>query len=486
MGYCVNCGAKIENESLFCVQCGTPLKGSEENPSILEGQVENKVDINQSVNEPAIEHENKTTKNKKQQEKKKFGKGKKILISIAALLVISIGVAYYVLSNIIYNPMNQIEEMNSAYKQGNNEAFYKQFNIPEGTVGNADSFMELIEEIGWDDLEEQLVDEIDRYKDGKRMDSIQYEDRDLIDIKTNPVLFGLFDTFEFSIVPLEVEIYSPIQDVNITIDNVSITTKKEEDYQSVGEFLPGEYKYSYSYEKGYVPVKGEGTVNITAQDSKKTQINLDFDNWTDVDLYSDVKDAVLYVDGKSTEKTVEEINTLFPVIYNDSVEIYAVGKDEDGKEIKSDVYKLNDSVIYFEFEHLRKQKDIDEMKEELKELYQTYRDEFETANNNADFSYVSKYFADGSQIQKDYKKFVEDHKKIDDYKYTFLTNDVTSIDAKSDTEFVLKSTETFEYYSSDDGTIFFERDKEYTIEVKDDHIYFTEIKDLNTKKTKID
>lgn len=120
-------------------------------------------------------------------------------------------------------------------------------------------------------------------------------------------------------------------------------------------------------------------------------------------------------------------------------------------------------------------------------MYQSYRAAFETANNNADFYFVSHYFADGTQLRKNYKEFVEDHRDLKgSYNYKFIDNQVTSIKALSENKFELITTEEFDFYHSLDGTTKFVREKRYLIKLVNEGIQFEEIEDLKTQQTKID
>ena len=105
------------------------------------------------------------------------------------------------------------------------------------------------------------------------------------------------------------------------------------------------------------------------------------------------------------------------------------------------------------------------------------------ANNYANFGYISYYFEEGTEIYNDYKKFVEDHAAIDYYNYTSISNEVTKVEKISDSEYMLYATEEFDFETTDE-TVNYVRDKSYKIKFRDDDsAVFTEIKDLNTKKT---
>src|SRR5699024_11063993 len=101
-----------------------------------------------------------------------------------------------------------------------------------------------------------------------------------------------------------------------------------------------------------------------------------------------------------------------------------------------------------------------------------------------DFSYIRDYFKPNSKIQKDYRKFVEDHATIAGYDYDFRTNEVTDVKEQKDGKYELTSFETFYYSSADEGTIYYERTKKYVLSEENGMFYIESIDNLTTDKQK--
>ena len=154
--------------------------------------------------------------------------------------------------------------------------------------------------------------------------------------------------------------------------------------------------------------------------------------------------------------------------------------NSNGEEIVSNSYPLTTSYIDFEFEA---DKEL-ALLESVKEFYQSFREDYSYAIQTLNFDYVAPYFPSETDIYKDYKKFIEDHAEIAGYNYDFISNEVTDIKRNSDNEFQLTAIEEFDYYSDEDGTIGYVREKSYKISYKDDELSIVEIKDVDTKKTK--
>lgn len=141
--------------------------------------------------------------------------------------------------------------------------------------------------------------------------------------------------------------------------------------------------------------------------------------------------------------------------------------------------KLDQDEIDFSFQHLEDAKASAEVEELLRSAFYDFRYAYENAIDTLNFDYIADYFKDNSEIQKDYKKFVEDHINIPGYYYNFTKNDITGFKKLADGKYELTSYETFYFRSNEDGGLDYERTKRYIFIQNGDRYY---IENLTTKK----
>ena len=475
MIFCTNCGEKITEITTFCQNCGEKLNF--EQPTQITDISSTNVDTlsNVAPQPPAVEEKN-STPTIPNKPKTPMSKAKKIIIGVVvALVALAFGAKYFIDQK--FDPQNQLKEMHKAFTKEDSKAFYSYFEFPEGTIGGEDEFYEWVDEAGWSYVRESIEEQLKRLEKGKSMDSVEILYEDALRLKEEKTFFGLAKKVTYIIRPLELEIEANADNTTITVEGVDLKVSTEA--KTVGKFLPGNYDTEYLVEGPYMDIEGELEMSVYPYDYDEYAYFYYTMDFKSVEIYSDRDSAIVYINDQSTGKTVSELNYIYPLSYDSEATVYLVDKDADGNEIKSDNYKLGDESIYIEFPY-----DQELQTKELVVNYYTYfRDEFMNANNYVNFDYISSYFEEDTQIYNDYKKFVEDHAAIDYYYYTPISNEVTKVEKISDNEYMLYATEEFDFETTDE-TINYVREKSYKIQFRDnDGAVFTEIKDLNTKKT---
>ena len=459
MKFCTNCGEKNSEEVLYCTNCGNSLKEFQE-------QITGEIEPNLST---------------QKQYRKKMSKMQKWILSISGVLLLLLISVHFILSS-IFDPTKQISAMNEAYNNQDKDAFFQEFNIKEGTEANAQNLYAIVKDYGWTNLRNQLTYEVERIRNNENPDII-YNGGEFISVNSKSVLFGLYDRVEFTVIPTEVFIYAPFKNMTLKFGDKEIVSKNDEENVEFGQYIPGEYVWSYSYEDGYIPLADEGKLILEAQSENIAQIDVDW-NFKTVFVDSDLEDATLYINGKSTEKKVSELREIYPAKLNSKIEIYAQSQDKDGKTVKSEIMPLDNDSIYLAFEHIRAEEKLAEHEDFIRSIYKNFRADYASAIRYTNFDYIGDYFKEGSKIKKDYAKFVTDHDNIPGYNYDFLLNDITSFKTLSDKQFELQSFETFNYSSDKEGFINYERKKKYIFTFENGEYFIDEIDDLDTKKTK--
>ncbi|REB08549.1 zinc-ribbon domain-containing protein [Sporosarcina sp. BI001-red] len=467
MKFCTECGKPNPEEADFCSNCGKTFQVNDAqqtanptSPPPVAASV---------VHTPTVPP------------KKPMKKSSKIMLILAGLVAIGLISTHFILQN-MYDPMKKIDSMNTAYNNQDHEAFFKQFTLKKGTIASADNFYALVSEYGWKDLRNELTYEAEKIKNKKPADMI-YDTGEFISITKKPVVLGLYQDVNFTILPTAVTVTPPLGNTTFHFGGEEITAAQAEESVLIGQFIPGEYKWSFESTGGFMPLAGKGTYTLTPDESNRQQLDIDWD-FTTLYLDSDLEDATVYINGTSTKKKVSELSEIYPAQLNKSIKIQAVSKDKDGKEVKSSEVPADSDEIYLAFEHVQQEQQLTEEIAEVEDFYKGFRSDYEDAIYYADFSYIENYFKPGSVIRKDYAKFVSDHSTIPGYFYEFLLNDVTSVTPQSSGSFELLSYEKFNYSSYEDSPLRYDRKKKYVISKVNGDYVIDAIIDLDTKKTK--
>ncbi|WOV84766.1 zinc-ribbon domain-containing protein [Sporosarcina jeotgali] len=467
MKYCTECGKPNPEEADFCSNCGKTFQ-------VNDAQQTAKPTSPPPVAAPVAQRSAVPPK-------KPMKKSSKIMLILAGIAAIGLISTHFILQN-MYDPMKKIDSMNTAYNNQDHEAFFKQFNLKKGTIASADNFYALVSEYGWKDLRNELTYEAEKIKNKQPADMI-YDTGEFISITKKPVILGLYQDVNFTILPTAVTVIPPLGNTTFHFGGKEITTAQAEESALIGQFIPGEYEWSFESTGGLMPLAGKGTYTLTPDESNRQQLDIDWD-FTTLYLNSDLEDATVYINGTSTKKKVSELKEIYPAQLNKSIKIQAVSKDKDGKEVKSAEVPAVSEEIYLAFEHVQQEQQLSEEITEVEDFYKSFRSDYQDAIYYADFSFIEDYFKPGSQIRIDYAKFVSDHITIPGYAYEFLLNDVTSVTPQSSGSFELLSYEKFNYSSYKDPPLRYDRKKKYVISKVNGDYVIDAIIDLETKKTK--
>lgn len=479
MKFCKNCGQQSSEEAVFCTNCGeTFQKEIEAKPNVKAptSPETHSTEVRSSQTPATV-----TKQSPPPVLRKPMGKMQKALLSVLGIIILACIIAHLVISN-HFDPVKKIEAMNTAYNSKDKEAFFSAFHFKEGTVANAQDFYATVNEYGWTRLRNDLSEEIGKIKNKEHMDIIYNDEGEFISLHKKPIFFGLYNDVEFNVIPVEVKVWAPFENMTFRFADKEVISNEQDEEIVIGNFIPGTYEWSYEYD-GIMPLSGKGTYSPYYNSDNVAFIDVNWD-FTSITIDSDLADAIVYVGDKSTGKTVSELDSLYPAQVNPAIEIFAIAKDKDGNEVKSDVIALDDEYIYLPFEYFRKEQRLAEQEEEIRDIYKRFRSDYASAIYYANFGYIEGYFKEGSKIKKDYAKFVTDHDEIPGYYYEFILNDITDFKVISDNVFELQTFETFNFSSESDGSLHYERKKKYSFSYIGDDIFIDEIVDLDTKKTK--
>ncbi|WP_197142971.1 TcaA 3rd/4th domain-containing protein [Lysinibacillus sphaericus] len=412
MDFCVHCGYQNAEETNFCENCGKPINSVRETKS-------------ESNNSVGPQYSKQNGKKKPMSKKSKF-----TIIGIAVMIGLVV-IANIVITKML-DPMKQIEAMDSALKQEDYRAFLEEFHIPEKSIYDAESFSLYVKENGWSAIRDNLIEEVNSLENGEFADPISdSHGTDLITVLQKKVLFGLFKKVEFKLVPIEVYTEAPLKDIEIMMNNHKVKTDIE-GTQLLGQYLPGVYAWSYTYDGQWANLKNSGELAIRGNGSNKLKIDIDWE-MTSLELDSDIEDAMVYVNGKSTKLTVSEIGEMYPLPANDSIEIYAVAKNSKGQEVQSNTITSDARYAYFEFPEDTNQPTIEEEQEKVtngsqKDEYIQKLDSIDAGLADLEHLYTNK---DNTEILKAEKETYTRWDNILNEIYALLKQQLSSGDMQS-------------------------------------------------------
>lgn len=110
-----------------------------------------------------------------------------------------------------------------------------------------------------------------------------------------------------------------------------------------------------------------------------------------------------------------------------------------------------------------------------------FRDDYEYAVNNKDFSSISPYLEKDSTAEKGLKKYISDLKDTD-YDYNFTSNKILDTKVIDDHTIQVKTNELFTFTNHLDQVTDYDREKLYTLTQEQGDYYITEIEYLETNR----
>ena len=476
MENCTSCGEKRKGNEKFCVGCGSPL----------------------SVQTEKVKFEKVKTENRKSSitsTQKKFRIAG--VLSVAVILIGLFGAHLFFDSK--YDVSQTLINMNQTYTSGNQSEFLSYFNVEENIVIDKEGFYSYVENEGWENIRDQMKMEVDRIEtEGLSNIILDSQGNKLISVLNEPVLFGLYDQVSFLVHPITVAAELPMDGTTIALEELE-KAGDEGAQVELGRFLPGSYEWTAEIASDFSDVKGAGNVEVRGDGDNRYMFNPTVEAAM-IEVTSDVQDAILWVDGKSTEKTVKEMGSFGPVALDGSVEVTAETKDETGKSVKGEPLFIESDSIHIEFAHVQEKvaaertKELEEKKQlQLAEQHQTnirdfidsYRYSFEDALNYADFSYIEDYFPTGSTVQEEYLGEIKRHSSLNtSYDYDFRSNTLTGFEVIDETTFLVTTAEMFYFYSQEDS-LKYNKTKSYTVTFQNDQYYITSIDQLTSDKVQM-
>ena len=443
--FCNECGKQLADGLEFCPSCGTPVSSPIQ----------------------VVESNLRTAKPKKTRSLK----SKVLLTSLLIIFMAAIGTHFII--TYLTDGTKQVRNIYNAIVDENGEALFAELTVPGDSLYVKDSFTKGLNNsylpVFFDELQEASkrvkesgLTEILVDKKGIELFRIKYEkwlyfySRIVIEPATQPLV-------------IETNLKNTtlsIADKEFQLDGKSITINK---------VFPDHYTFTLTGTNTYI--ESTGTYNIDREEFQEGAVVSLPDSAYSITFTSELTDGIVHVNGKSTEKTMEEIKSVTPV-FSDEVTIHAVRTIEGGKTEESEkvIGKPGDSVALVYPSLLKAQKEAESQAEAQKvqaekalgdnELiaqasvaYVNFREAYEEALNYKSFYYVENYLVNTAAVYKEMKDFIAEADSTY-YEYNFKMNQVTEATVDGDI-IKLQVREVFDFLNHKGVTTEYDRKKRY-------------------------
>jgi membrane-associated protein TcaA len=328
MYFCKKCGNQLEKGQVFCTKCGTEKAAA---------TVKLEKPTRAVVKERA-----------------------RIPLKLVMIVVIGIVIAASLGGGHMYmmkqaNPMKVIDKFDAAVQGKDAEALAEMINAGQSadqvSEEEAASFIEyltddkqyylsLLEDLNFQSF---YIEDGDPVTDpnGNKMFKLEQK---------NEKKWFLYKQYEIIFYPMELRITSNLEAAEIWLNGEKLEKKTERDsYILAGYLFPGKHVIKAEAASDYSDFQLEETIDFSGAANNQVEAMLEFDS-TMVKLDANFDDAILFVNGKSTGKSIRELGTIGPLASDGSVTLH-VERTHKGETVKSDqVQVFEDKRVRFSLE----------------------------------------------------------------------------------------------------------------------------------------
>ncbi len=373
--FCTECGTKLQDGLRFCTECGTPIAADSAGavldvvaddagvPSAGEAATSESVsgagagDASKTVSGVGADAAGDTNSGSgqaappqpvkrahaKSPPRKPMKKLTKILIGVAAVLALALFGAHQYVSS-LFDPVKSLQEMDQAMNGNNMEEFLSYIHFDDKAILDRESYFAYIQEEEWDNVKDQLLTYFQEQESAKHSFSkkITTDGGDALFTVDKQKKFVLYSTYTIRATPTKLVIHANMADTDLAIQKHTAKLADEDAKETV-LIYPGEYTLTgaaknlfgtFSYEDELVVYPGE-----------QIEQAVNFSGET-IPIDTDQANAILFINGESTGKTLGELEYIGPIPEGTDMEMYAEWEGPDGKIFQSEKLSLNDTGWY--------------------------------------------------------------------------------------------------------------------------------------------
>lgn len=481
MNYCTECGKPLGKDHDFCTHCGTKYESPDQQLNNKSSKAGHSPSEDYSYLHPPPEQRKQkryaakqnTTEIKRQPMKKRT----KIIIAAAVSLIVTLFGTHLGLSS-YFDPMRDLQAMDQAVASNNATEFASYIDFNEEASLNKEAYLQYIKGSEWETVKTQYTD-ITRAESPLTSTIRSTDGSPLFTVLPENHVFGLYTTYSLSAEPSILTVHTPIDDTAFSIgdvtDTISTDTPKEI------SLYPGTYKITGTASNMFGDFTFEDSIDIPTQQAD--EINLEFTGETYA-ISTNQQDAVLFVDGASTERTLGEIDSLGPIPEDSNSFMHAEWTAPSGNVIQSETVTQNDASLFgtieFDFEEQEEtaqpkgseQQDNEETQvasakissAEAGDTVLQFRDAYERAVNAKDYRLIDSYLLSGSDAAKELQTYIGDLQETA-FQFDFTSNEVLHVEQIDDETAKVTTNELFTFTNHLGEVTDYDRVKTYTMKL---------------------
>ena len=446
--FCHECGNPMEADQVFCAECGTP-----------------KTVPNTEAPKPAV-----------QKPKKPWSFKKKLAFLLVGIFAIALVAGHYTIQAKT-SPDSKISNFLTALESGDAEAVLKEITISKEINKDEKIYVSYLKSLDYGVLQSNISEAAAGInEDGITRVITDDNGHQIFKLKQEKYL-SLYPVISIEAIPVNVELVTDLPNGEYSIAGKTFDLSKGK--QAMGAFLPGVYPATVSA-KGVHKSSAEFEQEISGNEDLAIELQK---QQLMVTLSSNEPEAVVFINGKTTEKKVKELAGIGPIFEGDTLSVHAelndkksdpleaVGGDQVnlsiGEEAIVAAVEEKDETVYFD-------------DDSIDEFIWNFRSAYEAALNAKDYSQVAPYLQPGSSALKEVDEFIGDLGN-DYFFYEFYTDEVLDYTVEGNTAYVT-TYEEFDFTNHLYETINYKRNKVYEVVAGKDGTY--EIASITIQDTK--
>ncbi|MCA1055202.1 hypothetical protein LCM10_09400 [Rossellomorea aquimaris] len=450
MSYCTVCGTALENDPAFCEGCGAKRER-------VVAQKENIL------------------------EKRPMSKKAKVSLFVVGFLVAGLTGTHLILSS-IYNPLKDIQSMNDAMQNHSEDGFLEYITFDEDALLDRKQYFSSVSGMDWETMRDQLVSITESKSSADALVKDRYGN-DVFKVKRDKAL-GLYDTYKIEAIPNQVFFTTNIQPATFEVGNRKINVKGSEEPVKLGDAYPGTYNVKAEASNLFGEFTLAEEIEVKSSEDHQSTYLMEFEgNAYEID--TNQPEAILYVNGKSTNSTLGEYKYLGPFPVDEEVTMFAEMETPDGKKVKTEPITQDEvSLGGLPFMFAVEEEPNEAVMEEVSTFEQQaalhvldFRDAYEQALNKRDYSLIASYMMPGSVAEEELKEYIGD---LQDKEYSYKFTDNTIVETKEvDAEvFKVRTKEKFIFTNHLNEQTTYDREKIYTV-IQNGFTYTIETIEIN-------
>lgn len=471
--FCTECGASLKEDEHFCSVCGTKFNAVvERTDTVTRTQVET------STVAPS--------RTIAQKPARQLALWQKVLLSVVVILL-GAGIGGHFVIKAMTVGDKTVTPFFNALLDNDEKAVINNLSMSSDVKYDAPAYISYIKEQNMDQFLEKLKETATAVQEDGVTRVIKHEDgSELLRMKSKKFLYA-YPTVEIIPVTTDVSVETDLSKGTIRFNGKEYVMNGGN--IKLDPFLPGEYAVEATTDNAIIPHTGKWSVLVTTEEKSFAVPLLKRDVMVTVD--GDQPDSILFVNGKSTAKTIADLKAIGPLFGSTEVTLSIQKKTPTGEmAISNEELATGGSEVYFTYPSqfdfvVKTPEEVAEEKfnrDELRQFVTDFRDAYEKALNSKKYAIIEPYLAPDSIAAKEIKDFIRSI-GTDYYDYNFTMNEILTVQLTPD-EATVKTYEEFYFTNHEYDSTFYQRDKQYAISV-DQHgeLKVHKINIFDTKKS---